>query len=75
VVLDPFLHAGLSKGKPRSVELGILDDRDTTLSAKLIKSFPRCRCGARPNEPYGPKDGVLAHASTCTASPAGCSTR
>ena len=45
------------KGKPRSVELGILHDRDTTLSAKLIKSFPNI--DARLNEPYGPKDGVL----------------
>jgi predicted N-formylglutamate amidohydrolase len=45
------------KGKPRSVELGILHDRDTTLSAKLIKGFPNV--DARLNEPYGPKDGVL----------------
>jgi predicted N-formylglutamate amidohydrolase len=45
------------KGKPRSVELGILHDRDTTLSTKLIKSFPNIE--ARLNEPYGPKDGVL----------------
>ncbi|MCA3555927.1 N-formylglutamate amidohydrolase [Aestuariivirga sp.] len=45
------------KGKPRSVELGILHDRDATLSAKLIKSFPNV--DARLNEPYGPKDGVL----------------
>jgi predicted N-formylglutamate amidohydrolase len=39
------------------VELGILHDRDTTLSTKLIKSFPNIE--ARLNEPYGPKDGVL----------------
>ncbi len=45
------------KGKPRSIELGILHDRDTTLSSKLIKSFPNI--DARLNEPYGPKDGVL----------------
>ncbi|WP_395690039.1 N-formylglutamate amidohydrolase [Aestuariivirga sp.] len=45
------------KGKARSVELGILHDRDTALSAKLIKSFPNV--DARLNEPYGPKDGVL----------------
>ncbi len=47
----------LYKGKPRSVELGILHDRDTALSGKLIKSFPNV--DARLNEPYGPKDGVL----------------
>jgi predicted N-formylglutamate amidohydrolase len=45
------------KGKSRSVELGILHDRDTSLSSKLIKSFPKI--DARLNEPYGPKDGVL----------------
>ncbi len=45
------------KGKVRSVELGILHDRDASLSAKLIKSFPNV--DVRLNEPYGPKDGVL----------------
>jgi predicted N-formylglutamate amidohydrolase len=45
------------KGKQRSVELGILHDRDAALSSKLIKSFPNV--DARLNEPYGPKDGVL----------------
>lgn len=45
------------KGKPRNLELGILHDRDTSLSSKLIKSFPNI--DARLNEPYGPKDGVL----------------
>ena len=45
------------KGTPRAVELGILHDRDTGLSAKLIGSFPGV--DARLNEPYGPEDGVL----------------
>jgi predicted N-formylglutamate amidohydrolase len=45
------------KGKARSVELGILHDRDISLSSKLIKGFPNV--DARLNEPYGPKDGVL----------------
>jgi predicted N-formylglutamate amidohydrolase len=45
------------KGKPRKVELGILHDRDASLSSRLIKSFPNV--DARLNEPYGPKDGVL----------------
>ncbi len=45
------------KGKPRAVELGVLHDRDTSLSSKLIKSFPNV--DARLNEPYGPKDGVM----------------
>ena len=45
------------KGKSRSVELGILHDRDVSLSSKLIKCFPNI--DARLNEPYGPKDGVL----------------
>lgn len=45
------------KGKQRTVELGILHDRDTSLSSKLVKGFPNV--DARLNEPYGPKDGVL----------------
>ena len=45
------------KGKRRTVELGILHDRDTRLSDRLIRSFPGV--DARLNEPYGPEDGVL----------------
>lgn len=45
------------KGKQRSVELGILHDRDTALASRLIKGFPNV--DARLNEPYGPKDGVM----------------
>lgn len=56
------------KGKQRSVELGILHDRDTSLSSKLIKSFPNI--DARLNEPYGPKDGVL-HTLNLHAAPRG----
>jgi len=56
------------KGKNRSVELGILHDHDTRLSAKLIKSFPNV--DARLNEPYGPKDGVL-HTLNLHAAPRG----
>jgi predicted N-formylglutamate amidohydrolase len=56
------------KGKERKLELGILHDRDTALSAKLIKSFPNI--DARLNEPYGPKDGVL-HTLNLHAAPRG----
>jgi predicted N-formylglutamate amidohydrolase len=56
------------KGKDRRVEIGILHDRDTSLSAKLIKSFPNF--DARLNEPYGPKDGVL-HTLNLHAAPRG----
>jgi predicted N-formylglutamate amidohydrolase len=45
------------KGKSRAVELGILHDRDTRLSSRLIMSFPGV--DARLNEPYDPKDGVF----------------
>jgi predicted N-formylglutamate amidohydrolase len=45
------------RNKPRSVEPGILHDRDRTLAEKLITSFPGV--DARFNEPYGPEDGVL----------------
>ena len=45
------------KGQPRAVELGILHDRDTRLSGKLISSFPGV--DARLNQPYAPRDGVF----------------
>ena len=45
------------KGQRRTVELGILHDRDTRLSATLITSFPGV--DARLNQPYDPKDGVF----------------
>ena len=45
------------KGRRRNFELGLLHDRDTSLSSRLVKSFPGV--DVRLNEPYGPKDGVL----------------
>jgi predicted N-formylglutamate amidohydrolase len=45
------------KGQQRSVELGILHDRDPALAMKLINGFPNV--DVRLNEPYGPKDGVM----------------
>jgi predicted N-formylglutamate amidohydrolase len=45
------------KGRSRTVELGILHDRDTRLAASLIGSFPGVN--AQLNQPYGPEDGVL----------------
>jgi predicted N-formylglutamate amidohydrolase len=56
------------KGKPRTVELGILHDRDRGLADKLITSFPTV--DARFNEPYGPDDGVL-HTLNLHAAPRG----
>ena len=56
------------KGKPRGLELGILHDRDTRLSSRLIKSFPKV--AARLNEPYGPRDGVM-HTLNLHAAPRG----
>ncbi|MFN4142721.1 N-formylglutamate amidohydrolase [Aestuariivirga sp.] len=57
IVVSIHSFTPVYKGKARSVELGILHDRDTSLSSRLIKSFPNI--DARLNEPYGPKDGVL----------------
>jgi predicted N-formylglutamate amidohydrolase len=56
------------RGKDRSVELGILFDRDSRIADKLIKGFPKT--DARLNEPYGPKDGVM-HTLNLHASPRG----
>jgi len=49
------------------VELGVLHDRDTHLSEKLIAIFPGV--DARLNESYGPKDGML-HPLNLHAAPA-----
>jgi predicted N-formylglutamate amidohydrolase len=56
------------KGKARTVELGILHDRDTRLATRLVGSFPDV--DVRLNEPYGPGDGVL-HTLNLHAAPRG----
>lgn len=56
------------RGVARAVELGLLHDRDTRLSAQLLGSFPGV--DARLNEPYGPEDGVL-HTLNLHAAPRG----
>jgi predicted N-formylglutamate amidohydrolase len=56
------------KGKPRSVDLGLLYDRDPMLAHLLVKSFPGVN--TQLNEPYGPKDGVM-HLMNLHAAPRG----
>ena len=56
------------QGTRRTVELGILYDRDSALADKLITRFPTV--DARRNEPYGPQDGVL-HTLNLHAAPRG----
>jgi predicted N-formylglutamate amidohydrolase len=56
------------KGQRRSLDLGILHDRDATLARRLIAGFPDV--DARLNEPYGPRDGVL-HTLDLQAAPRG----
>jgi predicted N-formylglutamate amidohydrolase len=56
------------KGERRSVELGILFDRDRTLPERLMPCF--ATVDARYNEPYGPQDGVL-HTLNLHAAPRG----
>ena len=68
VVVSIHSFTPVYKGQPRAVELGILHDRDTRLSAKLITLFPTV--DARLNQPYGPKDGVL-HTLSLHAAPRG----
>jgi predicted N-formylglutamate amidohydrolase len=56
------------KGKTRSVELGLLFDRDAWLANLLVRSFPGIN--TQLNEPYGPKDGVM-HLMNLHAAPRG----
>ena len=52
----------------RSVDLGLLFDRDPWLADALIKSFPDVT--AQLNEPYSPRDGVM-HLLNLHAAPRG----
>jgi predicted N-formylglutamate amidohydrolase len=56
------------KGERRTVELGILFDRDRSLPDRLMPCF--ATVDARYNEPYGPADGVL-HTLNLHAGPRG----
>jgi predicted N-formylglutamate amidohydrolase len=56
------------KGERRTVELGILFDRDQRLPERLMPCF--ATVDARYNEPYGPGDGVL-HSLNLHAAPRG----
>ncbi len=56
------------KGRERSVELGLLFDRDASLANALVKSF--AGVNTQLNEPYGPKDGVM-HLMNVHAAPRG----
>ncbi len=55
-------------GKQRTVELGLLFDRDAWLANQLVKSF--AGINTQLNEPYGPKDGVM-HLMNLHAAPRG----
>jgi predicted N-formylglutamate amidohydrolase len=56
------------KAKPRSVDVGLLFDRDPLLANLLVKSF--AGVNTQLNEPYGPKDGVM-HLMNLHAAPRG----
>lgn len=68
IVVSIHSFTPVYKGRARTVELGILFDRDPVLARQLVKGFPNI--DARLNEPYGPADGVL-HTLNLHASPRG----
>jgi predicted N-formylglutamate amidohydrolase len=68
VVVTTHSFTPVYRGTRRTVELGILYDRDGGLADALITSFPTV--DARRNEPYGPQDGVL-HTLNLHAAPRG----
>ncbi len=57
IVVSIHSFTPVFKGKPRSVELGILHDRAPQLAPTLIPSAPDG--GARRDEPYRPPAGVM----------------
>lgn len=68
VVVSVHSFTPVYKGERRTVELGILFDRDRSLSHRLMPCF--AAVDARYNEPYGPSDGVL-HTLNLHAAPRG----
>src|SRR5262245_13583448 len=68
VVVTVHSFTPVYQGRPRSVELGLLYDRDARLAERLIGTFPGV--DARSNQPYGPADGVL-HTLNMHAAPRG----
>jgi predicted N-formylglutamate amidohydrolase len=68
VVVTVHSFTPVYKGRARSVELGLLYDRDARVAERLIGTLPVV--DARFNEPYGPADGVL-HTLNMHAAPRG----
>jgi predicted N-formylglutamate amidohydrolase len=59
VIVTIHTFTPVYKGVPRSVEIGILHDRDTRLADEMLaRSSRESRFVVGRNEPYGPKDGV-----------------
>lgn len=59
VIVTIHTFTPIYKGAPRSVEIGILHDRDARLAdAMLAQNGAGSRFTLRRNEPYGPEDGV-----------------
>jgi predicted N-formylglutamate amidohydrolase len=59
------------KGVRRTLDLGVLHDRDTRLADKLIAGLGRMKdIAVKRNEPYGPQDGVC-HTLNLHAEPRG----
>jgi len=59
VVVTIHTFTPIYKGAPRSVEIGILHDRDARLADEMLaRGGTGSRFVVRRNEPYGPKDGV-----------------
>ncbi len=53
----------LYEGQPRTLEVGVLFDREDDLGAQLVAAFAKAGFHVAPNEPYSGKDGLIHSAA------------
>ena len=66
-LLSVHSFTNLYEGKQRTLEIGILFDREDALGEKLVTAFEDAGFRVAPNEPYSGKEGLIHSASTHAA--------
>lgn len=66
-LLSVHSFTNLYEGQPRTLEVGILFDREDALGAMLVTAFAEAGFHVAPNEPYSGKAGLIHSAATHAA--------
>ena len=66
-LLSVHSFTNLYEGRPRTLEVGILFDREDALGAMLVEAFAKAGLHVAPNEPYSGKAGLIHSAATHAA--------